>query len=146
MTTRGTADRPTGTATARAAASPASASGSAVKNNLNNGSLLNIMISTDTRLRVEFLCARIERGEEVALQEMTWLQKWADNNRHVYEMVRSARRRARSEDNPLDDFLNDMGLGEPDPTSHLTSQADPDTMAQFFKRNPGETNDRLQRD
>lgn len=104
------------------------------------------MISTTTRLQVEYICNRIANRAEVPLAEMTWIQKWATSNRTVYEMLRSARRKAMSADTNLDNFLNDLGLGEPDPTDHLTGGTHPDRIAEWFHRNDGENIDRLRRD
>lgn len=94
------------------------------------------MLSTETRLKVEFLCARIERGEPVSLADMTWLQKWAKSNRSVYEMLNKARRRAVTglpEPGSLDELLDGLNLGEPDSRSHLTSESSIDDIADFFK-------------
>ena len=38
------------------------------------------MLSTDTRLRVEFICERISQGAPVELKDMAWLQKLAARN------------------------------------------------------------------
>lgn len=104
------------------------------------------MISTNTRLQVEYICNRIANGAEVPLAEMTWIQKWASSNRTVYEMLRSARRKALSADTSLDNFLNDLGLGEPDPSDHIVGNTHPDRIAEWFHRNDGENLDRLRRD
>ena len=103
------------------------------------------MLSTQTRLQAEYICLRISNGAEVPLAEMTWIQKWASSNRTVYEMLRGARRKAQATD-PLDNFLNDLGLGEPDPSDHLTSNTHPERIAELFRRNDGENLDRLRRD
>ena len=104
------------------------------------------MLSTTTRLQVEYICSRISNGAEVPLAEMTWIQKWASHNSSVYEMLRGARRKAQATD-PLDHFLNDLGLGEPDPADHLHSgNTHPDRIAEWFHRNDGESLERLRRD
>ena len=104
------------------------------------------MLSTNVRLQVEFICSRISNNEPVQFAEMAWIQKWASSNRTVYEMLRSARRKALSADSPLDNFLNDLGLGEPDPADHLQGNTHPDRIAEWFRRNDGENLDRLRRD
>lgn len=105
------------------------------------------MLSTQTRLKVSYICNRIANGADVPLAEMTWVQKWASHNSGVYEMLRSARRKAMSSGTSLDNFLNDLGLGEPDPADHLTSgDTYPDRIAEWFRRNDGESIDRLRRD
>ena len=50
------------------------------------------MLSTKTRLRVEFICDRIKNGAEVELNDMAWIQKWAKRNPTVEKMLRQARR------------------------------------------------------
>ncbi len=91
------------------------------------------MLSTDTRLKVEFLCSRIERSEPVSLTDMAWLQKWAKSNRTVHEMVSRARRRAAT--GPVDPewFMDAMNLGNPDPTTHITNASSVDELIDFFK-------------
>lgn len=94
------------------------------------------MLSTDTRLKVEFLCSRIERGEPVSLTDMTWLQKWAKSNRTVHEMVSRARRRAVTgpvDPESLDGFMDQMNLGNPDPSTHITGASSVDELIDFFK-------------
>lgn len=94
------------------------------------------MLSTETRLKVEFLCARIESGQPIPLVDMAWLQKWADRHRSVYEMVNKARRRAVSGQAPegsMDAFLDDLNIGDPDPSNHLTGDSGIDDFVSFFK-------------
>ncbi len=99
------------------------------------------MLSTQTRLRVEFLCARIERGEPVGFADMAWLDKWAHSNRTVHDMVSRARRRAINGPAPkgsLDEMLDGLNLGSPDPSTHLTGDSNIDDIVDFFKA-PGWT-------
>lgn len=95
------------------------------------------MLSNQTRQKIQFLCARIERGEPIDLAEMTWLQKHANTNRSAYDMVQRARRRATAigprEEGSLDAFLDDLSLGDPDPSNHLTGESTIDDIAAFFK-------------
>ena len=94
------------------------------------------MLSTETRLKVEFLCSRIEKGEPVSLADMTWLQKWSQSNRSVCDMVNRARRRAVTglpEPGSLDELLDGLNLGEPDPQNHITADSSIDDIAEFFK-------------
>lgn len=95
------------------------------------------MLSTAVRLKLEDICARIAGGLNVSLEEMTFIQKWADRHSTVQTMLRQARRRAASGDAPkgsMDDFLNAMDLGDPDPQRHLTNESTPDDILNFFKR------------
>lgn len=93
------------------------------------------MLSTQTRLRVEFICDRIAKGASVELSDMTWLQKLASLNPTVDSWLRKARRSAIQGDTPsesLDAFCQAMDLGEPDPSDHLVGPQDPLTLAEWF--------------
>lgn len=95
------------------------------------------MLSTQVRLKVEFICQRIAKCEEVQLSDMQWIQKWANRNHSVEAMLRRARRKAVTGDAPagsLDRFMQDMDLGDPDPTDHLTGAQDPTALAEWFTR------------
>lgn len=99
------------------------------------------MLSTDVRLRLEFIADRIANHGEVSLTEMTWAQKWADHNRHAAKIINQARRIAaqgKPDPGSLDEFLNDLDLGDPDPSNHLIGPQDPDTLANWFRRRPNE--------
>ena len=77
------------------------------------------MLSTEYRKRLEFICSRIAKGEEVQLPDMIWAEKLAKANRSAGEIMRRARRLAHNPDmkaNSLDGFMNAMDLGDPDPT------------------------------
>lgn len=93
------------------------------------------MLSTQTRLRVEFICDRIAKGASVELTDMAWLQKLASRNPTVDTWLRKARRSAIQGDAPaegLDAFCQAMDLGEPDPSDHLVGPQDPLTLAEWF--------------
>ena len=105
------------------------------------------MLSTQYRLRLEAICQKISNGEEVQLSEMIWADKLAKSNRSAGEMLRRARRTARNPDMPeggLDDFLNKMDLGHPDPSNHKTSFDGADEIVEWFKQE--RTDDWRQRD
>jgi hypothetical protein len=91
------------------------------------------MLSTKTRLRVEFVCKRIESRAPVELSDMTWVQKWAVSNRTVHDMLQNARRRAVSNDKHGWDLCDEMNLGDPDPSTHVTKDSSVDDLANFFK-------------
>jgi hypothetical protein len=93
------------------------------------------MLSTQTRLRVEFICDRIAKGAPVALNDMSWVQKLSDRNPTVATWLRQARRTAIQGDKQstsLDDFCQALDLGEPDPAEHLSGPQDPITLAEWF--------------
>lgn len=93
------------------------------------------MLSTQTRLRVEFICDRIAKGGSVELSDMAWVQKLASRNPTVGTWLRKARRTAIQGDAPaegLDAFCQALDLGEPDPSDHLVGPQDPTTLAEWF--------------
>ncbi|MFZ9327387.1 MAG: hypothetical protein ACO24H_08040 [Polynucleobacter sp.] len=92
------------------------------------------MLSTDTRLRVEFICERISIGARVDLADMQWIQKWANHNPTVDKMLRQARRAAvqGQEGTSMDQFCQALDIGDPDPSEHLTGPQDPVTLAEWF--------------
>lgn len=105
------------------------------------------MLSTKLRLRLEFIASRIANGEPVELTEMIWADKLAKANGSAGEILRKARRQAQVGDMPeggLDDFLNQMDLGDPDPSNHLTGQNNVDDIVDWFKQD--KTDDWRQRD
>ena len=94
------------------------------------------MLSTEYRLRLEFICERIVKDEEVKLEDMIWANKLAKANRSAGEMLRKARRIARNDiqEGSLDDFMNRMDLGDPDPSKHSTGFSSADDIADWFRR------------
>jgi len=105
------------------------------------------MLSTEYRLRLEYICNRISKNEEVQLADMIWANKLGKANRSAGEILRRARRRARNPDSPqggLDDFLNNMDLGDPDPSNHTNGFGSPDEIVEWFHEE--KTDDWRQRD
>ena len=95
------------------------------------------MLSTQYRLRLEFICQRIVNGEEVKLEDMIWADKLARANGSAREMLRQARRVALNPDvqeGSLDDFMNKMNLGDPDPSNHRTGFQSADEIVDWFKQ------------
>jgi hypothetical protein len=95
------------------------------------------MLSTEYRLRLEFICNRIAKREEVQLEDMIWAEKLGKANRSASEMLRKARRCANNPDmieGSMDDFLNQMDIGDPDPTRHITGFNSPDEIVDWFKQ------------
>ena len=94
------------------------------------------MLSNQYRQRLSFICSRIKNGDEVKLSDMIWADKLAEANRSAGEMLRRARRRSLNPDMPeggLDDFLNKLDLGDPDPTNHRTGFQDGDDILEWFR-------------
>ena len=105
------------------------------------------MLSTQYRLRLEFICERIINGEEVKLDDMIWADKLAKSNRSAGEILRRARRQARNpemKEGGLDDFLNQMDLGDPDPQNNKNGFDDADDIVDWFQQE--KTDDWRQRD
>ena len=105
------------------------------------------MLSTEYRLRLEFICSRIAKGEEVQLSDMIWANKLGKANRSANEMLRKARRVANNPDmqeGSLDIFMNAMDLGDPDPSNHRTKFNGADDIVQWFSQE--KTDDWRQRD
>lgn len=105
------------------------------------------MLSTEYRLRLEFICGRIAKQEEVQLEDMIWANKLAKANRSAGEMLRKARRTARNPDmqeGSLDSFMNAMDLGDPDPNNHRAGFSDADDIVEWFSQE--KTDDWRQRD
>jgi len=95
------------------------------------------MLSTQYRLRLEGICKKISRGEEVKLEDMIWAEKLAKANTTAREWLKKARRAAANPDmqeGSMDDFMNRMGLGDPDPSNHRTGFDSADDIKDWFQR------------
>ncbi len=95
------------------------------------------MLSTQYRLKLEGICNKIVNGETVELSEMIWCEKLAKANRSAATMLRQARRRAANpgmEEGGLDDFMNALDLGDPDPSNHRDRFNGADDIIDFFSR------------
>jgi hypothetical protein len=96
------------------------------------------VLSHSYRIRLEEICNRIAKHEEVSLEEMVWANKLSAHNASAATILRRARRKAENpemtEDN-LDGFLNALDLGgighERFGVSGFNS---PDEIVDFFKR------------
>jgi len=105
------------------------------------------MLSTEYRKRLEFICERIATGAEVQLADMIWVEKLAKANRSAMEILRRARRRSANPDmveGSMDDFLNQMDIGDPDPSNHRTGFGSADEIVDWFRQD--RTDDWRQRD
>ena len=71
------------------------------------------MLSTEYRLRLEFICSKIAKGEEVKLEDMIWADKLAKANRSAGEIMRRARRLVNNPEmkqSSLEGFMNALDL------------------------------------
>ena len=95
------------------------------------------MLSTQYRLRLEAICDRIVKGEEVSLEDMIWAEKLSKANRSAATILRQARRKAENpnmQEGDLDDFLNQLdfgGLG--DKRKGISGFSSVDDIVDFFK-------------
>jgi len=94
------------------------------------------MLSTQYRLRLEFICKCIANNEEVKLDDMVWAQKLAKANTSAHEMLKKARRQSSQniEEGSMDDFLNRLGLGDPDPSNYKTGFDSADDIKDWFNQ------------
>jgi len=94
------------------------------------------MLSTAYRLRLEFICKCIANGEEVKLDDMVWVQKLAKANTTANEMLKKARRQSSQDiqEGSMDDFMNRMGLGDPDPSNYKTGFDSAEDIRDWFQR------------
>ena len=105
------------------------------------------MLSTNTRLKLEDIAARIAGGLNVSFEEMQWATKWAEHNQSAAAILRKARRRAingEPTEGSLDAFMESMDLGFEDPSDHRIGPQNPEDIANWFKQN--KTDDWRQRD
>ena len=94
------------------------------------------MLSTKYRLRLEFICKKISLGEEVKLDDMIWAEKLAKSHTTARDWLNKARRQATQdiEEGSPEDFLNKMGLGDPDPSTFKSGFDSADDIASWFKQ------------
>ena len=94
------------------------------------------MLSTQYRLRLEGICRKISLGEDVDLSDMIWAEKLAKANTTAREWLKKARRHAAQdiEEGSMDDFMNRMGLGDPDPSNYKTGFDGADEIIDWFRQ------------
>ena len=66
---------------------------------------------------------------------MIWTEKLAKANRSAATILRQARRRAATpnmQEGDMDDFLNQLDLGDPDPSNHRSEFNGVDDIIDFF--------------
>ena len=85
------------------------------------------MLSTQYRLRLEFICKKIANKEEVKLDDMIWAEKLAKRHTTARDWLNKARRQAAQDiqEGSMDDFMNKMGLGDPDPSNYCLLYTSP---------------------
>ena len=94
------------------------------------------MLSTQYRLRLEFICKKIANKEEVKLEDMIWVEKLSKANTTAREWLKKARRQSSQdiEEGTMDDFMNRMGLGDPDQSNYKNGFEGADDILDWFKQ------------
>ena len=93
------------------------------------------MLSTQYRLRLESICKKIANNEQVELSEMIWAEKLAKAHTTARDWLNKARRQSNGiEEGSIDDFMNKMGLGDPDPSNYKSGFDGADDINDWFKR------------
>ena len=94
------------------------------------------MLSTKYRLRLEGICKKIANKEAVDLPDMIWAEKLAKRHTTARNWLQQARRHAAQdiEEGTMDDFMNKMGLGDPDPSNYNTGFEGADEIVDWFQR------------
>ena len=93
------------------------------------------MLSTAYRLRLEGICKKIANNKAVDLPDMIWAEKLAKSPTTARDWLNKARRQSKGiEEGSMDDFMNKMGLGDPDPSNHRTGFSGADEIVDWFKQ------------
>jgi len=94
------------------------------------------MLSTQYRLRLEAICRKIANSESVDLSDMIWADKLAKSHTTARDRLQQARRQAahQIEEGTIDDFMNRMNLGNPDPSDHKTGFDSADDIKDWFRQ------------
>tara|TARA_B100000925_G_scaffold114986_1_gene85164 strand:- start:10 stop:321 length:312 start_codon:yes stop_codon:yes gene_type:complete len=93
------------------------------------------MLSTQYRLRLEGICKKIANNDVVELSDMIWAEKLAKSYTTARDWLKQARRQSKGiEEGSIDDFMNRMGLGDPDPSNHRTQFDGADEIVDWFKQ------------
>ena len=94
------------------------------------------MLSTAYRLRLESICRCIANKETVPIEDMIWAEKLAKRHTLARDWLKQARRQASQniEEGSMEDFMNRMGLGDPDPSNHRTTFDGADDINDWFRR------------
>jgi hypothetical protein len=89
-------------------------------------------------MKLEEICNRIAKHQEVSLQEIIWCEKLSQHNAHAAKILRQARRTAENEtmqEGDLDDFLNQLDIGNLGYERRgIRGFNSPDEIAEWFSR------------
>ena len=94
------------------------------------------MLSTAYRLRLESICKCIANSQDVSIEDMIWAEKLAKSHTLARDWLQKARRQSSQqiEEGSTDDFLNRMGLGDPDPSNHKKGFDSADDIKSWFQQ------------
>lgn len=94
------------------------------------------MLSTAYRLRLESICRCIANKEQVPLEDMIWAEKLAKRHTTARDWMNKARRHAAQDiqEGSMEDFMNKMGLGDPDPNNWKERFDGADDINEWFGR------------
>ena len=94
------------------------------------------MLSTKYRLKMDAICKKIANKEKVDLEEMIWAEKLSKANTTARNWLNQARRQSSQniQEGTTEDFLNRMGLGDPDPSKHKNRFEGADDINDWFNR------------
>tara|TARA_Y100000289_G_scaffold36932_1_gene36427 strand:+ start:670 stop:984 length:315 start_codon:yes stop_codon:yes gene_type:complete len=94
------------------------------------------MLSTQYIVCALRICQKIVDGEEVCLEDMIWAEKIAKRYTTARDWLNKARRQGTQKLDPgsIDDFMNRMGIGDPDPSNHKTGFNSADEIVDWFQR------------
>ena len=94
------------------------------------------MLSTQYRLRLESICQKIANKEQEDLGDMIWAEKLAKSHTTARDWLNKARRQAAQDiqEGTMDDFMNKMGLGDPDPSNYKTGFDGAEDIKDWFLR------------
>jgi hypothetical protein len=89
---------------------------------------------------LEFICNKIANKEEVQLDDMIWAEKLAKRHTTARDWLNKARRQAAQEiqEGSMDDFMNKMGLGDPDPSNYKKGFSSAEEIVDWFKQDKPE--------
>tara|TARA_Y100001968_G_C19413190_1_gene747502 strand:- start:1388 stop:1690 length:303 start_codon:yes stop_codon:yes gene_type:complete len=94
------------------------------------------MLTTSTRIRIQGILNRIEKGDKVSLEERIYINKYASRNQNVSAWLRKASHLQRNKINPnaIDELLNGLNLCSTDP--HSTYDPNQDDLGEWFTGAP----------
>tara|TARA_B100000700_G_scaffold331471_1_gene464573 strand:- start:4714 stop:5013 length:300 start_codon:yes stop_codon:yes gene_type:complete len=84
------------------------------------------MLSNSSRLKIKDILSRVAKGELVTLQERVFVNKFVGHNQTVSNWLKRAQRTQQNayKLDSIEKLINDLDLGDPDPTSHYREEDD----------------------